>query len=235
MPPHPLSIFECRARPDFLRWPHRSGRKPNLPDPKAPASWEDDVKELNLEEVLRIAGGVPVSAALDELTYRVPQELDVRAGHRVLVPLGKRRVVGIALEPVTRVAPGVELRDILRVLDPEPLLSPELLTLGLWIAEYYVAPIGEVFRAMLPLRAETRRVRLVKLTEAGRQKLKELEASLLEEARRGPEADLLRYLAGRPGSEPAGVPIEGLRTRFSAFRDLVPQALEEGWIGVLGS
>jgi hypothetical protein len=32
------------------------------------------VKELNLEEVLRIAGGLPVSAALDELTYRAPQE-----------------------------------------------------------------------------------------------------------------------------------------------------------------
>jgi len=35
---------------------------------------EDAVKELSLEEVLRIAGGVPVSAALDELTYRAPQE-----------------------------------------------------------------------------------------------------------------------------------------------------------------
>ena len=32
------------------------------------------MKELTLEEVLRIAGGVPVSAALDELTYRTPQE-----------------------------------------------------------------------------------------------------------------------------------------------------------------
>jgi hypothetical protein len=38
------------------------------------ASREDDVKELNLEEVLRIAGGVPLSAALDELTYRAPAE-----------------------------------------------------------------------------------------------------------------------------------------------------------------
>jgi hypothetical protein len=36
---------------------------------------EDDVKELSLEEVLRIAGGVPLSAALDELTYRAPEEL----------------------------------------------------------------------------------------------------------------------------------------------------------------
>jgi len=32
------------------------------------------VKELSLEEVLRIAGGVPLSAALDELTYRAPEE-----------------------------------------------------------------------------------------------------------------------------------------------------------------
>ena len=50
------------------------GAKPILPDPKAPASWEENVKELSLEEVLRIAGGVPVSAALDELTYRAPEE-----------------------------------------------------------------------------------------------------------------------------------------------------------------
>ena len=35
---------------------------------------EDVVKELSFEEVLRIAGGVPVPAALDEVTYRAPQE-----------------------------------------------------------------------------------------------------------------------------------------------------------------
>lgn len=32
------------------------------------------MKELTIEEVMRIAGGLPVSAALDELTYRAPQE-----------------------------------------------------------------------------------------------------------------------------------------------------------------
>ncbi|MEO7811280.1 MAG: hypothetical protein ABIR73_04465 [Usitatibacter sp.] len=37
---------------------------------------EDTVKELTLEEVLRIAGGVPHSAALDEITYRAPQDAD---------------------------------------------------------------------------------------------------------------------------------------------------------------
>ena len=57
----------------FLRFAYRSGRD-SLPDPKLPRIKEDVVKELSLEEVLRIAGGVPVSAALDELTYRAPQE-----------------------------------------------------------------------------------------------------------------------------------------------------------------
>jgi hypothetical protein len=57
------------------------GATPTLPDPRHLASREDDVKELNLEEVLRIAGGVPLSAALDELTYRAPAEaaVDVEA------------------------------------------------------------------------------------------------------------------------------------------------------------
>jgi hypothetical protein len=40
------------------------------------------VKEMSLEEVLRIAGGVPVTAALDELTYRAPQEPECDAGER---------------------------------------------------------------------------------------------------------------------------------------------------------
>jgi len=48
---------------------------------------EDPVKELNLEEVLRIAGGVPVSAALDELTYRAPQETGSE-------PIDRARILG---------------------------------------------------------------------------------------------------------------------------------------------
>jgi len=60
---------------------------------------------------------VAVMAALRHtLTYRVPDGLDVRTGQRVLVPLGNRRALGIALEPVARMAPGLKARDILRVL-----------------------------------------------------------------------------------------------------------------------
>jgi hypothetical protein len=50
------------------------------------------VKELTVEEVLRIAGGVPVSAALDELTYRTPQE---PAGE----PVDYARLLNASLRP----------------------------------------------------------------------------------------------------------------------------------------
>lgn len=48
------------------------------------------MKELSLDEVLRIAGGVPVSAALDELTYRAPAEPNADA-------LDATRLLGTAL------------------------------------------------------------------------------------------------------------------------------------------
>ena len=174
---------------------------------------------------------VAVFAGLrDPLTYRVPDSADARVGQRVLVPLGTRRATGIVLEAVARVAPGVRVREILRVLDPEPVLSPELLTLGLWIAEYYLAPVGEVFRAMLPLRAETRRERRLGLTEQGRQRLHELESSLLGEIRAGEEANFLRYVAG-PEDSTAGVALESARRKFgAAFAPLLSQAVAEGWL-----
>ncbi len=169
---------------------------------------------------------VAVMAALRHaLTYRAPPDVEVRPGQRVLVPLGACRAMGIVLETVGRVAPGMKVREILRLVDPESLLSPELLVLGMWIADYYFAPIGEVFSAMLPLRAETRRARLLELTERGREKLEELSGSLLEEARSGEETVLLRYLADHPGA-----PFENVRRKFGASAELLPRALDNGWI-----
>jgi primosomal protein N' (replication factor Y) len=172
---------------------------------------------------------VAVFAALrGPLTYCLPDGLDVRVGQRVLVPLGTRKAIGIALEAVASLPPGIKAREILRALDPDPVLSPELLTLGLWISEYYLAPVGEVFRAMLPLRAESRRARLLEITDAGRRKLADLAASLLDEARAGKEAALLRYVAEHPA-----VPLVGVRRKFeTASPDALPHALAEGWLSV---
>ena len=90
---------------------------------------------------------VAVMAAIRQpLTYLVPDSMEVRPGQRVVVPLGARQVVGVALEPVERLAPGIKVRAILRVLDPGPVLSPELLTLGLWIGLLPGAGGGSFFR-----------------------------------------------------------------------------------------
>ncbi len=45
---------------------------------------------------------------------------------------------------------GAKIREISKVLELLPALTPKLIELGQWIAGYYLAPIGEVFRAMLP-------------------------------------------------------------------------------------
>ena len=53
------------------------------------------------------------------------------------------------------------------MLDQAPVLDDLLLRLGRWISDYYLAPIGEVFRTMLPLSAEFKRVVGYRITETG--------------------------------------------------------------------
>ncbi len=167
---------------------------------------------------------VAVLAAIRRpLTYSVPESLDVRVGHRVLVPIGSRRATGIVLSAAPPLPPGIGAKPVLGVLDPEPVLSPELLTLGLWMGDYYLAPLGEVFRAMLPLRSPSRKVRLVKLTEAGQRRLGEMAGSLLGEVRQSAEVSLLQYVADHPG-----VTLEALRQRFNRISPgLVREAMEK--------
>ncbi len=156
------------------------------------------------------------------LTYQVPDSLAVQPGQRVQVPLTTRKALGIVLRTGSPLPPHVEVRPILRLMDAEPVVTPELLELGLWIADYYVAPIGEVFRAMLPLRADTRHARVVRLTELGQRKLREATTPAEEVTDLG--ADLLTYLGTRGSAT-----VELLRQKFpEAFL----QALEKKWVVV---
>jgi primosomal protein N' len=61
-----------------------------------------------------------------------------------------------------------EVRYLEAVLDDEPLLSDRLLALAEWMAQYYLAPLGEVLRGMLPLMAEVRRTVYYRITDLGR-------------------------------------------------------------------
>jgi primosomal protein N' (replication factor Y) len=103
-------------------------------------------------------------------TYRVAAEASPVVGGRVLAPFRQQRMTGIVTELHDR-RPSVTTKAILCVLDATPVLDEQLLRLGRWIADYYLAPIGEVFRTMLPLNAEFKRAIAYRIASEGRMAL----------------------------------------------------------------
>ena len=114
---------------------------------------------------------VAVPVPLDMVfTYRVPAGAVPVAGGRVLVPFRQQRVTGIVTELHDR-EPSVVIKPLLSVLDTAPVIDDQLLRLGRWIADYYLAPLGEVFRTMLPLSAEFKRSISYRITDEGQMAL----------------------------------------------------------------
>ncbi len=105
---------------------------------------------------------VALPVAVDStFTYLIPPELESSAlvGVRVLVPFGTKYATGLIVEhpPSTSLSALKPIRD---VLDPSPVVSVELLHLCRWIADYYIAPLGEVVKVALPhgLALSTKRI-----------------------------------------------------------------------------
>ncbi|MFN7926282.1 MAG: primosomal protein N' [Bryobacteraceae bacterium] len=126
-------------------------------------------------------------------TYALPPSARrVRPGCRVIVPFGPRKLSGVAVR-VHDERPDAEIRDIVRVLDEEPVLDAELMSLGQWISAYYCAPLGEVLRSMTPLAGETRQSTTYTLTDAGRDAARQLLATESKDA----AVEILRLLEPR--------------------------------------
>jgi len=142
---------------------------------------------------------VSLPIPLDRLfTYSLPETLDhrVRPGCRVLVPFGTRKLTGVVLGVHDSPGEGPS-KEVLRLLDEEPVLDPGLIALGGWIADYYCAPLGEVLRSMTPLTGEVRRTKLYSLTDGGRDAARQL---LLGPASEDPVLQTLALLDARPAS-----------------------------------
>ncbi len=135
------------------------------------------------------------------LTYLVPPELAAlaRPGCRVRVAVGRRQLTGVVLELHTRLPEGFALRPLMAVLDREPALPADLLALARFTATYYLAPIGEVMRGLLPASLPAWGLEKVWLTDAGALHLprSEAEAAVLDALRDGSrlsQAELERRL-----------------------------------------
>src|SRR5580658_3478501 len=138
-------------------------------------------------------------------TYAVPEALDGEelVGRRVLVPFRNRPVVGVVLA-VTTQAPDVKrVRQIAEVLDSVPALPVKLIELGHWISRYYLAPVGEAFRAMLPPEIELRHDREYWLTAAGRAYLEDLGGNSEKTDVERAELEFLRHFHDADSSEQA--------------------------------
>jgi primosomal protein N' (replication factor Y) len=108
-----------------------------------------------MPEFCDVALAVPLDALF---TYRIPAGVQPVAGGRVLVPFRQQRLSGIVTELHDReLKVKATIKNVIRALDSTPVLDQQLLRLGKWIADYYLAPLGEVFRTMLPLSAEFKR------------------------------------------------------------------------------
>ena len=97
-------------------------------------------------------------AIADVYTYNIPNTLLPIAncqspiiGCRVLVPLGKKSIIGIIYRKHEGELPeNVKVRDILQIVDGTPIVTPQQLQLWEWLSSYYMCTLGEVMAAALP-------------------------------------------------------------------------------------
>jgi primosomal protein N' (replication factor Y) (superfamily II helicase) len=175
-----------------------------------------------------VALPVPLDMAF---TYKIADHQPV-VGGRVLVPFRNQRISGVVTALHDR-APSMQAKMVIQVLDTEPVLDEGLMKLGQWIAQYYLAPIGDVFRGMLPLAAEIKKAKLYRITETG---YEALHASATAGSSRRSKQDIdtqmveyavLDYLS-MSQSEAA---LEGtIRSATGANRQVLDLLLRKKWI-----
>ncbi len=186
---------------------------------------------------------VAVDCPLTSTFHYLAQER-VPVGARVLVPFGRRRAVGFVVgHPEATDIPGHKLKEILDVLDGEPVLTRELVELVLFAARYYLQPPGELLRAALPAGMNMTTRRTVARVD-GPGSVPTRLTRLLEAIGRAPEpvARVLRRTGARhadlaalerAGLVTLGYDLEG--SRVSARRALVVDLVEPGMVpGDLG-
>ena len=166
-----------------------------------------------------VAVAVPVPF-LDLLTYSVPDRLELPSiGARVRVPVGSRTLTGCVVEHSATIDAGTDAKDIVEVLDNEPFLPSTVVALARWVAEYYVAGVGDAITVAMPPGAARRASsyktrRIVSLTVHGLGSAPGLTPK---------QSQAVEVLAAAP----AGLPLSGLRER-GITADVVSRLVKHG-------
>jgi primosomal protein N' (replication factor Y) len=152
----------------------------------------------------------------------------------VVAPFRNEKLIGVVTAVGVAAPADVEVRFLEAVLDDEPLLSDSLLALAEWMAQYYLAPLGEVLRGMLPLMAEVRRTVYYRITDLGRDVLAvsldgDSSGAKRREKLSAEELDVEKRVLARLAQGEA-VKVSTLRTATSASQQMLAGLVRKKWI-----
>lgn len=179
--------------------------------------------------LVEVAVGAPVRGTF---TYEADESLVLEPGRRLLVPFGRRRIVGFYLGPA-RERPEGKVRAIEQVLDDGPVFPPDVLELIRFAADYYLYPLGEALRSALPPdlaragRERTERPPAVEAVEL----VETLEVARAALARSRSQLALLEHLAARGGA----APMEELKRAVKGAPALLRRLEERGFVRLVQS
>jgi primosomal protein N' (replication factor Y) len=180
-----------------------------------------------MPEFCDVALPVPLDTAF---TYRVPDGTQPVVGGRVLVPFRQQRMSGVVTALHDR-SPKVQAKNIFSVLDASPVLDEQLVQLGKWISDYYLAPLGEVFRTMLPLAAEFKRAMGYRIASDGQMALHLAGMSgSSARSRRTPEEQLAEFRVLDYLAERESVREESLRAATRVAKSVLAGMVRKKWI-----
>lgn len=154
--------------------------------------------------LLEVAVALPVSGTF---TYRDPRpDAVVAIGTQVVVPFGARTVTGFVINagpsgggsdpPSGATGARAAVKEIEAIVPGEPAFDEAMIGFCRWVADYYMAPLGEVLRAALPQGEQASAARVVRLSERGRQTATRGQVSLLGDAPADPILAALERAGG---------------------------------------
>lgn len=180
---------------------------------------------MNRDSIIKVALSTPVTHLFD---YLPTGDITPRPGQRVRVPFGSSQRTGVvAAVTQSTTLPRTRLRRALEILDDQPLLDAELMSLLEWSASYYQHPLGEVIAAALPAvlrrggRAVPEKDIRWRITAPGR------DADPITLASRAPaQAKVLRAVA----TAPAGLTRSEMRKLTTGWQRIATALEHKGWL-----
>lgn len=175
-------------------------------------------------DIVEVAIPLPLRCCFD---FLVPDEVDlIVIGGRVLVPFGSRKLVGVVVkQKEVSEYPHDKLKTVLEVIDSEPIFDLALWQTLKWLSQYYLAPLGEVCSAAMPVNlrqggdVKPKTQTVWSLSEFGRR------ADIDDLARAPLQLAIIKRLANTDS-----LSAEDFREHTSGWRSAVESLLTKGWL-----